>query len=315
MCPGGPAVLDGAAEGGERVRVTNACVGRQRGPVPARERQAPQLPRPGLLGCDHLGEPFESPDRLEHLRGWVGTQSSHRGKFAQRERAGPRELVAKRPEIGGRRQYRQPRPALASRAQLVVDLGDSGPQPAGAVAGDQVDRGWRVVGWAGTEFLTRELLERVIERGVRDPLGVGSVEHDERRIEAGGEGMGAQHPRAKPVDGRDERALGRAGGVVGGRAEIQFPQPAANPVAHLGRGLLGERDREDRRDVDPVLEHRAGEPLDQHRRLAATGARVEQQIAVASLDRDQLLIGERALRHRDLKHGKSRGTDTHRASR
>ncbi len=41
------------------------------------------------------------------------------------------------------------------------------------------------------------------------------------------------------------------------------------------------------RDVDPVLEHRADEPLDEHRRLAAAGAGVEQQLAVAMLDRER----------------------------
>ena len=66
----------------------------------------------------------------------------------------------------------------------------------------------------------------------------------------------------------------------------------ADPVAELGRRLLGERDREDRRDVDAVLEHRAHEPLDEHRGLAAAGARVEQQIARAALDRIPLLRGE-----------------------
>ena len=45
-------------------------------------------------------------------------------------------------------------------------------------------------------------------------------------------------------------------------------------------------------DVDSVLEHRAHEPLDQHRGLTAAGAGVEQQIARAALDRVPLLRGE-----------------------
>ena len=61
---------------------------------------------------------------------------------------------------------------------------------------------------------------------------------------------------------------------------------APDPVAQLRRRLLGERDRQDRADVDAVLEHRAHEPLDEHRGLAAAGAGVEQQVARAPLDRD-----------------------------
>ncbi len=60
----------------------------------------------------------------------------------------------------------------------------------------------------------------------------------------------------------------------------KLAQPRADPVAQLGRGLLGERDREDRADIDAVLDHGLHETLDQHRGLAAAGARVEQQIAV-----------------------------------
>ena len=65
--------------------------------------------------------------------------------------------------------------------------------------------------------------------------------------------MRPQHPGAEAVDRRDERALGGAGDLD--RAELAQPQP--DPVAQLGGGLLGERDGEDRRDVDPVVEHRA----------------------------------------------------------
>ena len=69
--------------------------------------------------------------------------------------------------------------------------------------------------------------------------------------------------------------------------------------------------------VDPILEHRAHESFDQHRRLAAAGAGVEQQVAVAALDRHQLLLGERRrvrLHWQGLKHGRSRGSGTRRAS-
>ena len=67
---------------------------------------------------------------------------------------------------------------------------------------------------------------------------------------------------------------------------------AADPLAQLGCRLLGERDRQDPPDVDAVLDHGPHEALDQHRGLAAAGAGVEQQVAVAALDRHQLLVGE-----------------------
>ena len=63
--------------------------------------------------------------------------------------------------------------------------------------------------------------------------------------------------------------------------------------SHLrSRGLLGERDRENRVHLHPVLHHRPYEALDQDGGLAGARARTEQQRAVAALDRTQLLVGE-----------------------
>ena len=96
------------------------------------------------------------------------------------------------------------------------------------------------------------------------------------------------------MDRRDPGALGRACGLVIAR----FTQPHADALAQLGCGLLGERDRQDLSDTDSVLMDGPGEALDQHRGLAAAGAGVEQQLALAALDRKRLL--RRELHRRQL---------------
>ena len=62
------------------------------------------------------------------------------------------------------------------------------------------------------------------------------------------------------MDRRDERTLGLA--CRARRAQIAQSSP--NPLAQLGGRLLGERDGQDRADVDVVLEHGEHEPLHQH---------------------------------------------------
>ena len=144
---------------------------------------------------------------------------------------------------------------------------------------DQLNPAGRVLG---------QLLERELERGIGEGVRLGLVEHRELRVDPGRERVRTQHPRAEAVNRRDIRALGLPGRLVG----AEFAQPAADPVAQLGGRLLGERDRKDRGRIDAVVEHGAHESLDEHGGLAAPGARVEQQITVAALDRRQLLRGE-----------------------
>ncbi len=153
-------------------------------------------------------------------------------ELGQRRGAGPLELAAQRVEVRRGGERRQPRPALAARAQLRVDLEDRAPQATGAVGGDQLDR-------AGVG--PTELLERRVEGDVGEPFGVLLVEHRELRVEPGVERVRAQQPRAEGVDRRDPGALGGARRVVG----AELAQAHADPLAQLGRRLLGERDRED----------------------------------------------------------------------
>ena len=258
----------------ERLGVRLAGLGRQRRPVPAGEEQGIEVPGPRVGVREHRVAALEPLERGLHTRG--GRRD--RAELPRGGRRGVEELVTERLEVGRRRDRRQRRPQLAAGPQLAVGPEDRFAQP-GAVRGDQLDPARRVL---------RELLERELERRLRERIGVGLVEHRELGIDPRHEGVGAQHPSAEAVDGRDVGPLGAARGLVG----AEFAEPPADPVAELGGGLLGERDREDLRGVDAVLEHGAHEPLDEHRGLAAPGARVEQQVTVAPLDRRALLGGE-----------------------
>ena len=137
----------------------------------------------------------------------------------------------------------------------------------------------------GTVRPDRDPIQGGVERVERESRGLVLVEHRERGIEPRRERVCAQHARAEAVNRGDRRSLGRARRLV--RAER--PQARANPLTQLGGRLLGERDRQDRADVDAVVQDGADEPLDQHRRLTAAGARIKQQIAVTALDRRDLL--------------------------
>ena len=96
------------------------------------------------------------------------------------------------------------------------------------------------------------------------------------------------------MDRRDPGALGRPRGLV----VAGIAQAHANPLAQLGGSLLGERDREDLADTDPILMHSPRKALDQHRGLAAAGAGIEQQLAAPALDRKRLLFREPHLAQR-----------------
>ena len=86
----------------------------------------------------------------------------------------------------------------------------------------------------------------------------------------------------------DRADPGRVDGTrVLGLAEL--PEPPPDPLAQLGRGLVGERQREDRADGDAVVEHRLGEALDHDRGLARAGAGGEQRRPAAVGDRRALL--------------------------
>ena len=82
-------------------------------------------------------------------------------------------------------------------------------------------------------------------------------------------GVRAQHPGAGGVEGHDPH---RAGGA----ADEQL-----DALAHLGRGLVGEGDREDLAGARLARAHQVGDAVREHARLARSGAREDQQRAFA----------------------------------
>jgi hypothetical protein len=188
----------------------------------------------------------------------------------------------RRPGRGRRLGHGQARPGLALRAQHVVDVLDRRAQVVGGERGREVERGVAAVAEPGGEGGVPRLAAQVARGGL--------VEHRERGVQPGGDGVAAQQPRAEAVDRRDPRALGVARRV----ALAELEQALADAVAQLARRLLGEGDREDPAGRELVLDHVAHEALDEHRRLAAARGGAEQQVALALAHRARLLAGERA---------------------
>ena len=116
-----------------------------------------------------------------------------------------------------------------------------------------------------------EARERGVERLAAQRAGAGLVEDGERRVEPGA--------RRRARAGRARRSRGssmihaRLGVAARARARRARAKPRAHARAQLARGLVGERDREDLRRAQLVLDDRAHEALDEHRGLAGAGAR------------------------------------------
>ena len=91
------------------------------------------------------------------------------------------------------------------------------------------------------------------------------------------------------MDRRDRGLLGLARPL--GLAELE--EPAAHAFAKLGGRLVGERDGQDRGDVDAVEQYAAHEPLDQDECLSAAGSSRDQQRAGALVDGRALLGRQR----------------------
>ncbi len=142
--------------------------------------------------------------------------------------------------------------------------------------------------------------ERVVERGPGDPRGLVGVQHPEPRVETGRDGVRGEEPSAEAVDGRDRRGLAGPcrllqarlpGGVGRGRRARSELDPDAPP--HLRGRLLGEREGEDPLGLDAVGVDRLAVALDEDAGLAGAGAGLEEDVAVAVVDRRPLLVGRR----------------------
>jgi hypothetical protein len=145
------------------------------------------------------------------------------------------------------------------------------------------------------EVARHERLEGLVEGVDGQPLGLQLVEHPKMRVDAGGKSVRSQDPGAETVDRGDEGAFGGAGLLPA----PQLQESGADPRPHLRRGLLGERDREDRLHRLAVVDHRAHESLHEHGRLARARAGANDERAVPPVRGPPLLGGE--LSHRSLR--------------
>jgi hypothetical protein len=178
----------------------------------------------------------------------------------------------------GRDGLRQCGPALAAPPHLGVHETNRLSKAIGPVGGDQRDA-------VGAARAADELLEGRVEGVGGDALGLVLGQHAVLGVQPRAQGFGPQQARAEAVNRR------YPGGVDGARvvALTRLEEAGADALAQLGGCLLGEGDREHPVDARPVLDHGANEPLDEDARLAAAGARVDEQRPVSALDRLALL--------------------------
>ena len=137
--------------------------------------------------------------------------------------------------------------------------------------------------------------DRLARAALTQPHRLGLVEHPKAGIQACSGRVRREQAPAEAVDGRDPGGLGRPGGVEElGRAlrvtalALRARPPRelrADPAPQLGRGPLGEREREDLLDAEPVLGDRVAVALHQDARLSGPGAGLQQHVAVAQGDR------------------------------
>ena len=159
-----------------------------------------------------------------------------------------------------------PVPVLPGRDVLVLRAAHEGRE------GGQVARGVP----ERAEAVERQLEEALAEE---DHL-LRLREHTELRVEPGLERRLAQDPVAEGVERRD-RGLRVAPG-----------DELVDTLGHLGRGPLGEREREDLLGARALRGDEVRDPPRQDRRLAGAGARDDEQRALAVHDRLPLGVVE-----------------------
>jgi hypothetical protein len=243
--------------------------------------------RPGVEGGERgragrrLGRVQQLQAATHALAGAVDRgQRARRRQVCLRRAGRRRQLGPGGAEVG--RPWRGQRGArLSAAAQRFVNVADHGPQAVGPVGRDELQRRRPVV--------AQEAGERRIERPAAQRPRARFVQDGEARVQAGGDRVRAQDPRAEPVDRRDPGGLG----VACILAAPELEEALAYSRAQLARGLVGERDGQDLLRTQAVLGHAAHEALDEDRRLARAGARADQQRAVATRESRRLLGRER----------------------
>ena len=266
-----------AAVGGERLQV-----------LAARGVDCSALVFPGLKS-----KPFSAPSSGSPPSAVASRQrSSFSIVLADGLAAGVRLQVGRRGQRGGRQPRRLGRPVGRLGRQLHPRVADAAAALPGEGGAHHVAQ---AVGRVGGHLLqvvagglAQEVLDRAVEGVEAQALGLQLVQHPVLGVDPGAQRVGAKHARAEAVDGGDPGSLGGAGLV----AHVELHQPLAHPLLHLGRGLLGEGDREDPLHLHLVLAHRLHEALHEHRCLAGARPGAHQQRHVAALDRGLLLGGE-----------------------
>src|SRR6266545_1441120 len=164
-----------------------------------------------------------------------------------------------------------------SRAQGLVDAGQHPPEGTSAVSREQ-DRPFVLI-------VAEEFLKRGFERLALEDARLAFIKDAEPGIDPRRERMRFQQAQAEPMDGRDPRAVERAGEV----AAAELAKTCADPAAKLAGRALGVRDDEERVHVQPALAHGLDEPLDEHRRLPGARSRRDEDDA-GSVDCSDLLL-------------------------
>ncbi len=120
----------------------------------------------------------------------------------------------------------------------------------------------------------------LVEAALDEPAGVGSVVDREMARVAEPWRLGAQDPRAGGVERHHPHAARRV------------PEQPLGALAHLARGLVRERDREDLAAAGASAVDEVGDPVRQDARLAGAGAGEHEQRPVAVQDGGALLVVE-----------------------
>ena len=210
----------------------------------------------------------------------LGARARRRTDLGQRRRDRRDELGAQGGDVGYGRSGGQPRLDLTLAAQAVVDRPDQLAQRIDPIRRRNVERIR-----ARLAAIAEPDRESALEGLGAQRAGVALVEDGERRVQPCRDRIGLQHPHAEAVDRRDPCGLGGLCEV----ATAERDEARADALAQLARGLLGERDRQDRGGIDAVVDARAHEPLGQHARLARARVRGDDQPLVAPCDRARLL--------------------------
>ena len=144
----------------------------------------------------------------------------------------------------------------------------------------------------GVAQLVLRIGDLVVQRSWGEPLRVDAQLVDAALDEAAGVGLVVDREAARVAKARRLVAQDPRAGGVEGHHPHRAGAPAEerlDPLAHLLRGLVRERDREDLPGAGEPGVHKPGDPVGEHARLAGARAREDEQRPVAV--RHRLALG------------------------